>query len=71
MMYMERSNWETQTSYIETVATSGQTVTARVEAPSPVQTAATDGHVTIYVANVTWMAGNTLAILSLPTPKTA
>lgn len=71
MMFLERSRWETQTSYIETGATSGQTVTARVEAPSPVPKAATDGRVTIYVASVTWRAGNTRAILSLPTPKTA
>lgn len=56
---------------IETVATSGQTVTARVEVPSPVPTAATDGHVTIYVASVMSMEGNTRAIQSLPTPKTA
>lgn len=56
---------------IETVATSGQTVTARVEVPSPVPTAATDGHVTIYVASVMSMEENTRATLSLPTPKTA
>lgn len=70
MMFLERSSWETQTSCIETDVMSGQTATARVEAPSPVPIAAIDGCVTTYVASVMSRGGNIEAIPSLPTQKT-